>query len=88
MALLGKVVVISGVLDSMSREEMSAYVLSHGGKVSKSITKGTTHLVNDHGVVGPSKRMKCEAQGVPVVGEDAIFELVRGAAGSGPGSEE
>jgi BRCT domain type II-containing protein len=82
LVLRGVVVVVSGVLDSMSREDMSAYVTSHGGKVAKSITKGTTHLVNDHGAVGPSKLLKCQAQGVPVVGEDVIFELVRAAAGT------
>jgi NAD-dependent DNA ligase len=76
-ALRGVVVVVSGVLDSMSRDEMSAYVVSHGGKVAKSITKKTTHLVNDHGAVGPSKLEKCKAQGVPVVGEDHILGLVR-----------
>lgn len=79
-ALKGKVIVVSGVLDSMSREEMTKYVVEHGGKVGKSITKGTTHLVNDHGAVGPAKLKKCEAQGVPVVGEDEIFALVKGEA--------
>ena len=77
-SLQGKVIVISGVLDSMSRDDMSDYVKKHGGKVSKSITKGTTHLVNDHGTIGPSKLSKCQAQGVPIVGEDAIFDLVKG----------
>lgn len=76
-ALQGKVMVISGVLDSMSREQMSAYIVSHGGKTSKSITLKTTHLLNDHGAVGPSKLLKCQAQGVPVVSEDAVFEMVR-----------
>jgi len=76
-ALQGLVIVVSGVLDSMSREDMTSYVEAHGGKVGKAITKGTTHLVNDHGVIGPSKLKKCEAQSVPVVGEDAIFEIVK-----------
>jgi len=75
-ALEGIVVVISGVLDSMSREDMTRYVLAHGGAVRKAITRTTTHLVNDHGSVGPSKLKKCEAQGIPVVSEDVIFGLV------------
>jgi hypothetical protein len=71
------VVVVSGVLDSMSRTEFSDYVIKHGGKVAKSITKTTTHLVNDHGSIGPAKLKTCEAQKIPVVGEDAILELVK-----------
>ena len=76
-ALSGVVVVVSGVLDSMTRDELTDYVKKHGGKVGKSITKSTTHLVNDHGVIGPAKRKVCETQGIPIVGEDAILELVR-----------
>jgi NAD-dependent DNA ligase len=76
-ALHGKVMIVSGVLDSMSREEMSTYVVSHGGKMTKSITLKTTHLLNDHGAIGPSKLQKCAAQGVPVVSEDAVFDMVR-----------
>lgn len=75
-ALHGVVIVISGVLDSMGRKEMEEYVVAHGGIVRKAITKATTHLVNDHGSVGPSKLKKCKAQGVPVVSEDDIFSLV------------
>ena len=49
----------------------------HGGKISKSITRKTSFLVNDHGTVGPSKFKKCQANNIPVVGEDHILELVR-----------
>ena len=71
-------IVISGVLDSMSRDEMAKYVQDHGGRVVKSITKTVTHLVNDvPGTIGPSKKEKCVANNIPVVGEDTIFELVR-----------
>ena len=76
-ALQGTVMVISGVLDSMSREQMSAYIVRHGGKMSKSITLKTTHLLNDHGAVGPSKLLKCQKQGVPVVSEDVVFDMVK-----------
>ena len=75
-ALKGLVIVVSGVLDSMSREDMTDYVKRHGGKIGKSVTKGTTHLVNDHGVIGPSKKDKCRNQGIPIVGEDEIFRIV------------
>jgi hypothetical protein len=71
-------VVISGVLDSMSREDMTTYVEQHGGRVVKAITKAVTHLINDvEGTVGPAKVEKCRKQGIPIVGEDVIFEMVR-----------
>lgn len=76
--LSGVCVVISGVLDSMSRGDMADYVQRHGGKVVKGITKAVTHLLNDvDGTVGPAKLEKCRAQKIPIVGEDAIFNLVR-----------
>ena len=74
------VCVVSGVLDSMSREQLTAYVEQHGGTCVKAVTKKTTHLLNDHGEVGPAKRAKCEQLGVAMVGEDFILDLVRTAA--------
>ena len=41
-ALKKVVVCISGVLDSISRQDMELYVTKHGGKVSKAITKKVT----------------------------------------------
>ena len=76
-ALDGVVAIISGVLDSMSRDEMTKYIQRHGGKVVKSVTNSTTMLINDHGTVGPSKRKKIEAKNIPIVSEDVIFDMVR-----------
>jgi hypothetical protein len=75
-ALAGVCVIVSGVLDSMTREEFSEYVTRHGGRTSKSVTRKVTHLVTDHGEAGPSKLKKCSAFGVKVVGEDTILEIV------------
>lgn len=76
-ALKGVNIVISGVLDSMTREQMTEFVIKHGGKVSKSITKSLTHLVNDvDGTVGESKLRECKARNIPIVGEDHILDLV------------
>ena len=51
-SLKGLVIVASGVLDSFSRKGFADYVKRHGGKISTSITKSTSFLVNDHGTVG------------------------------------
>jgi len=76
-ALRGVVICISGVLDSMSRADMEEYVAKHGGKAVKSVSKKVTHLVNDHGETGPSKREKCAKFKISIVSEDVIFDLVR-----------
>eukprot|EP00873_Tetraselmis_striata_P016300 jgi/Tetstr1/436564/TSEL_002718.t1 len=84
-ALKGLCFVVSGVLDSMGRDECHEYIRRHGGAVAKSVTGRVTHILNDHGEVGPSKRRKAEAAGIPIVGEDALLALVS-AAPKGPGS--
>ena len=57
---------------------MTNFVEKYGGKVSKSVTKSLTYLVNDvDGTVGESKLRQCKAKNIPVVGEDHIFRLVR-----------
>lgn len=80
-ALQGVCVVVSGVLDSFSRDDFHQYVTKHGGKVMKSVTKKVTHLVTDHGEAGPSKLKKCTDYGIKVVGEDDILSLVKHSAG-------
>ena len=75
-ALAGVCIVVSGVLDSMTRDEFSQYVARHGGRTSKSVTRKVTHLVTDHGEAGPSKLKKCSSFGIKVVGEDAILGMV------------
>mmetsp|Transcript_46579 Transcript_46579/g.72559 ORF Transcript_46579/g.72559 Transcript_46579/m.72559 type:complete len:887 (+) Transcript_46579:53-2713(+) len=77
-ALAKVCIVVSGTLDSFERSDMEKYVLEHGGKVSKSVTKNVTHLVTDHGEAGPSKLKKCKEFGIPVVSEDVILRMVGG----------
>ena len=75
-ALAGVCIVVSGVLDSMTRDEFSQYVARHGGRTSKSVTRKVAHLVTDHGEAGPSKLKKCSSFDIKVVGEDAILGMV------------
>tara|TARA_B100000900_G_scaffold33832_1_gene25465 strand:+ start:628 stop:1128 length:501 start_codon:yes stop_codon:yes gene_type:complete len=75
-ALAGVCIVVSGVLDSMTRDEFNQYVARHGGRTSKSVTSKVTHLVTDHGEAGPSKLKKCSSFGIKVVGEDKILGMV------------
>jgi hypothetical protein len=76
--LQGLCFVISGVLDSMDRKECQEYIEKHGGTTAKTVTaKKVTHLLNDHGEVGPAKKKQAEQKGIPIIGEDTLFDLVR-----------
>eukprot|EP00976_Prorocentrum_cordatum_P017451 350932-Prorocentrum_minimum.AAC.4 len=77
--LNGLCFVVSGVLDSMDRKECHEYIEKHGGSVAKSLTKKVTHLLNDHGEVGPAKKKQALQKGIPIVGEDVLFDIVRAA---------
>ena len=68
--------IISGVLDSFSREEMTTYITQHGGRVVKSVSRKVTVLLNDHGEVGLSKKAKCEALGIQIASEDFVLDKV------------
>ena len=74
-ALEGEIVVVSGVFESMSRDEAKAAVTSHGGRLVGSIS-GKTTLVLAGENMGPSKRQKAEKLGVPIVGEAAFLARI------------
>jgi replication factor C subunit 1 len=63
-------------LDSLERGDAEKLILSFGGEVVKSVTKKLTHaLVGNE--PGPSKMAQITERGIPVLDEDALFELIR-----------
>jgi len=66
--LKGKSIVISGVFESISRNELKKLIEDNGGKVSSSISSKTSCLVAGD-KMGPSKRSKAESLGVPILSE-------------------
>ncbi|MDQ2871384.1 MAG: NAD-dependent DNA ligase LigA, partial [Acidobacteriota bacterium] len=64
-ALLGKTVVVTGVLEGISREEAEARLESAGARVVGSVSKKTDYLVA--GEAAGSKLEKARSLGVPVV---------------------
>jgi DNA ligase (NAD+) len=76
--LAGVTIVVTGTLESMSRESAEARVRELGGKVGGSVSKNTTALVA--GSAPGSKLAKAEQLGVRVIDEDVFRELLE----SGP----
>ncbi len=82
--LAGKTIVISGNF-SVSRDEMKALIVAHGGKNSGSVSGKTAFLLAGE-KAGPEKLKKAEALGVPILSEEEFWELVNkeGDSGSSP----
>jgi DNA ligase (NAD+) len=75
--LTGSQYVITGTLESFSREEAKAALEALGAKVSDNVSKKTTGIFV--GESPGSKAAKAEKAGVPILGEDDLKELVKDA---------
>lgn len=74
-ALEGEVVVVSGVFETMSRDEAKAAVTNHGGKLVGSISSKTTFVLSGENM-GPSKLQKAEKLGIPLVDEKTFLARI------------
>ncbi|CAM3488157.1 NAD-dependent DNA ligase LigA [Zobellia roscoffensis] len=74
--LKGLTIVVSGVFETVSRNELKKIIESNGGKVGSSISSKTAYLVAGD-KMGPSKRTKAESLNVPIVTEGEFLEMVR-----------
>jgi DNA ligase (NAD+) len=75
-AFAGLTFVITGTLPSFSREEAKAFIESHGGKVTDSVSKKTSYLVL--GENPGSKSDKAHELGVAILDEAALRKLTGG----------
>jgi DNA ligase (NAD+) len=73
-ALHGKTFVLTGTLETLTRDEASALIVAAGGKVTGSVSNKTDYVVagGDPG----SKLRKAESLGVPVLDESALRALL------------
>lgn len=74
--LKGQTIVVSGVFESISRNDIKKLIEDNGGKVGSSISSKTSYLVAGTNM-GPSKRQKAEKLGIPVRSEDEFLSLFK-----------
>ena len=76
-SLAGKTFVLTGALDSMSRDDAKRRLQALGAKVTGSVSKRTDYVVA--GESPGSKLDKAQSLGVPVIGEAELAGLLGGA---------
>ena len=74
--LAGVNFVVTGTLESMSRDEVAAKIRALGGTFQTSVAKDTTYLVAG-GKVGASKLKKAEQYGTKVINEAELQQLLQ-----------
>ena len=72
--LAGQTFVLTGTLPNMTRDEASALIKAHGGKVSGSVSKKTSYVVA--GEEAGSKLTKARELGVAVIDEAALLAML------------
>lgn len=74
-ALEGKIIVVTGTLPSLKRNEAEALIRAHGGSASGSVSKKTSFVLcgSDAG----SKLTKAQALGIPVINEEEFLNLIK-----------
>jgi DNA ligase (NAD+) len=70
-----KTFVLTGTLQSLTREEATEAIVQRGGKVSGSVSKKTNYVVA--GAEAGTKLKKAEQLGVPVLDEAAFLKLLK-----------
>ena len=74
--LAGNVFVLTGVYDSLEREELAGLIKRLGGRVTSSLSKNTTHLVVGE-EAGESKLAKAKTLGTSQLTEDQFLDLLK-----------
>ncbi|WP_270087565.1 NAD-dependent DNA ligase LigA [Sphingobacterium sp. SYP-B4668] len=74
-SLEGKTFLISGVFADFSREELTAIIENHGGKMVGSISAKLNYLVAGD-KMGPAKLIKAEKLQVPIINERDLLALI------------
>ncbi|MFD2726422.1 NAD-dependent DNA ligase LigA [Hyunsoonleella rubra] len=73
--LNGQSIVVSGVFEKVSRNELKKLIEDNGGKVSSSISSKTSFIVAGENM-GPSKKTKAESLGIALLSEVEFLQKI------------
>jgi len=73
--LTGKIIVVSGVFEKLSRSELKKAIEDNGGKVGSSISSKTTFVVAGS-FMGPAKKEKADCLNVPLISEEDFLKML------------
>ncbi|WP_298238887.1 NAD-dependent DNA ligase LigA [uncultured Algibacter sp.] len=74
--LQGDIVVVTGVFESISRNELKKLIEDNGGKVSSSISSKTSYIVAGNNM-GPSKKEKAEKLDIVLISEYEFLQKLK-----------
>ncbi|NMH89452.1 NAD-dependent DNA ligase LigA [Flavivirga algicola] len=74
--LEGDTIVVSGVFESVSRNELKKLIEDNGGKLSSSISSKTSYIVAGSNM-GPSKKEKADKLGVIILNEGEFLQKIQ-----------
>lgn len=78
--MAGLTFVLTGVFDSLERDEAAAIIKDLGGKTTTSLSKKTSYMVAGE-ESGPAKLAKAEDFRTTVLSEDGLLDLIREKSG-------
>lgn len=67
-------VVTGDVHHYKNRNELKAYIEQQGGKVTGSVSKSTSYLINNDAASASTKNRKAQQLGIPIITEDQFVE--------------
>jgi DNA ligase (NAD+) len=74
--LSGKTVVVSGTFAGFTREGIRAAIEAAGGKAAGSVSGNTSFIVAGSDM-GPAKRAKASALGIPILTEEEFVKMIK-----------
>ncbi|MDO4229133.1 MAG: NAD-dependent DNA ligase LigA [Capnocytophaga sp.] len=74
--LKGLSIVVSGVFELYSRDQLKNLIEQNGGKVASSISSKTSYIIAGDNM-GPSKKEKAENLGIPMISEQDFQKMIQ-----------
>ena len=74
--LKGDIIVVSGVFETVSRDELKKLIEDNGGKVSSSISSKTSYIIAGDNM-GPSKKQKAEQLKISIINEYEFLQKIK-----------